>query len=73
MAKIDVIRAWKDPVYRAGLAAADRAVLPQNPAGLVELNDEELKMASGLSGIALTTAIDCTEFSFRGWRRCCPK
>jgi len=27
-------------------------------------------MASG--GIAVTTAIDCTEYTFNHWRRCCP-
>ena len=73
MAKIDVVRAWKDPVYRAELGAEERAALPSHPAGLVELSDEDLKSASGLAAIALTTAQTCTEFSFRGFRRCCPK
>jgi mersacidin/lichenicidin family type 2 lantibiotic len=72
MAKVDIVRAWKDPVYRATLGE-EAANLPQNPAGLVELNDDELKSASGLAGIALTTAQTCTELSFRGFRRCCPK
>ena len=73
MNKVDLIRAWKDPVYRAGLDAGDRASLAAHPSGLVELSDSELKSASGLVGIALTTAQTCTEFSFHGFRRCCPK
>ena len=73
MAKIDVVRAWKDPVYRAGLDAGDLAGFPPHPAGLVALSDEDLKSASGLTAIANTTAQTCTELSFRGWRRCCPK
>jgi mersacidin/lichenicidin family type 2 lantibiotic len=72
MAKVDIVRAWKDPVYRASLGDT-AASLPPHPAGLVELNDDELKSASGLAGIALTTAQTCTELSFRGFRRCCPK
>lgn len=34
----DIIRAWKDPDYRASLAAA-----PESPAGLVELDDVALE------------------------------
>jgi mersacidin/lichenicidin family type 2 lantibiotic len=70
MSKIDVIRAWRDPEYRASLRADE---VPSHPAGLVELTDEELVRASGLSVAAQTTAQTCTEYTFRGWRRCCPK
>ena len=70
MNKIDVIRAWRDPEYRASLRADD---VPSHPAGLVELTDEELVAASGLAGGAQTTAMTCTEFTFRAMRRCCPK
>jgi mersacidin/lichenicidin family type 2 lantibiotic len=47
VAKIDVIRAWKDEDYRAGLTDAERALLPPNPAGLIELDDEEMKAVLG--------------------------
>ena len=70
MNRADVIRAWKDPLYRSGLSPQEKAALPANPAGLVEVREEDLKMASG--GIAVTTAIDCTEYTFNHWRRCCP-
>src|SRR4051794_23240689 len=29
---VDVVRAWKDSEYRAGLSEAERAALPENPA-----------------------------------------
>ena len=70
MNKADVIRAWKDPFYRASLSAEQRALLPDHPAALVELDDEQLKSTSGS---ALTTAQTCTEFTFNNFRRCCPK
>ena len=42
MSKADVIRAWKDPEYRSSLGQAELAALPENPAGAIELSDEDL-------------------------------
>ena len=69
MNRHDVIRAWKDPRYRASLTADQLAQLPAHPAGLIELSDDRLKAASGG---ALTTAPECTSYTI-GIRRCCPK
>lgn len=44
---IDIIRAWKDRGYRESLSAEEQALLPENPAGQVELTDDELKEVSG--------------------------
>jgi mersacidin/lichenicidin family type 2 lantibiotic len=33
MSKQDIIHAWKDAAYRDSLSAAERAALPDNPAG----------------------------------------
>jgi len=68
--KVDVIRAWKDPSYRAALSEAERALIPTHPAGLVDLSDEELKGASGLNAMAGTTAMKCTDTYVRF--HCCP-
>ena len=68
--KIDVVRAWKDAAYRSSLSAEEVAFLPSNPAGLVDLTDEELKEASGLTAVASTTCICCTDTNRP--RRCCP-
>src|SRR4051812_40434635 len=40
--RVDVIRAWKDAEYRESLSEADRAALPENPAGMTEVSDAEL-------------------------------
>lgn len=49
-----IIRAWKDPEYRASLSTEERAALPECPAGraLTELQDDELAEAVG--GVVLT-------------------
>jgi mersacidin/lichenicidin family type 2 lantibiotic len=71
MSNLNVIRAWKDAKFRRSLSAAELAQLPENPAGLVELTDSELRKAGGFGGgvVALeTTAITCTA-TLGG---CCP-
>jgi type 2 lantibiotic, mersacidin/lichenicidin family len=70
MKPLDVIRAWKDAAYRESLSEADRSLVPQNPAGLVELTDEQLRQASGLSGIIVTTFKTCTDFTVRRFHCC---
>jgi mersacidin/lichenicidin family type 2 lantibiotic len=42
-----IIRAWKDEAFRQSLTEAERALLPANPAGLLELTDEELAGVAG--------------------------
>lgn len=69
--RVDAVRFWKDPDYRAQMQA--EGVELAHPAGLLEVSDEHLVEASGfVSEPAITTAITCTEFTFLGWRRCCP-
>lgn len=47
MSELDVIRAWKDEEYRQSLSDDERAKLPQNPAGFIELNDMDLSSVAG--------------------------
>lgn len=42
-----IIRAWKDAKYRASLSDEERAQIPANPAGEIELTDAELGAVSG--------------------------
>ena len=70
MNKIDVIRAWKDPVYRAALSDEERAALPGHPAGLEELSDDQVRVAG--SAVVITTAPTCTNYTFLNMRQCCP-
>jgi len=47
MAKNMLVRAWKDEEYRLSLSEAERAMLPENPAGNLELTDAELELVTG--------------------------
>ncbi len=42
MSAENIIRAWKDSEFRNSLSAGERALIPANPAGLIELTDEAL-------------------------------
>ena len=47
MSKLDVIRAWKDAEYRSSLTDSQRAKLPDNPAGALDLSDLDLDSVAG--------------------------
>jgi mersacidin/lichenicidin family type 2 lantibiotic len=63
---MDYIKAWKDPVYRASLSEAERAALPANPAGFVELTDGELDDVAGG-----TTTTFCATLTVVTWEQGC--
>ena len=44
---MDTIRAWKDEEYRLSLSEEQQALLPENPAGLMELSDADLESIVG--------------------------
>ena len=50
MTPLDIIRAWKNEEYRLSLSADQRALLPEQPAGLIELTDAELELVAGGRG-----------------------
>ncbi|MDY7228268.1 mersacidin/lichenicidin family type 2 lantibiotic [Hyalangium rubrum] len=43
----NIIKAWKDADFRTELSAEERALIPENPAGMVELTDEALSDVVG--------------------------
>ena len=47
MNKENVIRAWKDKDFRNSLTEDELNSLPSNPAGMIDISDMELEMASG--------------------------
>jgi mersacidin/lichenicidin family type 2 lantibiotic len=49
MKRETIVRAWKDPEFRASLTSEERASLPDCPAGpaFTELNESELEDAVG--------------------------
>jgi mersacidin/lichenicidin family type 2 lantibiotic len=70
MSKRNVIRAWKDPAYRNSLNEAERSAIPANPAGAIEISDEDLgKVAGGFLPIpsAICTWVCISQL----WGRLC--
>jgi len=47
MSNVDIIRAWKDKEYCSNLTELQRSQVPENPAGAIELTDEELSSVNG--------------------------
>jgi len=47
MRNMNVIRAWKDEEYRAQLTPEELAYIPANPAGLIELQEDQLRSVTG--------------------------
>jgi mersacidin/lichenicidin family type 2 lantibiotic len=44
-----IVKSWKDEDFVHGLSAAEQALLPESPAGLMELSDEEMLGINGAS------------------------
>jgi mersacidin/lichenicidin family type 2 lantibiotic len=53
MSSAKIIRAWKDVDYRLSLSEAERAQLPDHPAGLTELTEQELRSEFGAASAFL--------------------
>jgi mersacidin/lichenicidin family type 2 lantibiotic len=73
MSDVDIVRAWRDSRYRRSLSAEQLQMVPGNPAGPTDLTGDELKAAGfwpNLEEEVLTTAIDCTDFTFNHWKAC---
>ena len=63
---VDVIRAWKDPAYRAALSDEARAALPENPAGTMDVTDAELGHVEGgfhMARFAATKALIAAQYN----------
>jgi mersacidin/lichenicidin family type 2 lantibiotic len=57
MTPINIIRAWKDPNYRTGLSATQRAQLPAHPAGAIELPEPTLHAAQPTYGFRVKSGL----------------
>ena len=56
----DIVRAWKDASYRQSLSEDERALLPEHPAGTIELHAGELEQVTGaadLEAVAFMTVV----------------
>lgn len=58
MSKKQIIKAWTDEEYRDSLSENERAALPENPAGLIALDDGDLDAIAG--GTTLECFVDVT-------------
>jgi mersacidin/lichenicidin family type 2 lantibiotic len=54
MSRTDIVRAWKDEEYFDRLSAFERSQLPQNPAGIIEISDDDLLQAEGGTTFSIT-------------------
>jgi mersacidin/lichenicidin family type 2 lantibiotic len=59
MSKESIIKAWKNPEYRKSLSASQRAGIPENPAGVMALSDDELERAVG-GGVVVIVSCFCS-------------
>jgi mersacidin/lichenicidin family type 2 lantibiotic len=50
MSQQDIIHAWKDRNYRESLSQEQRSLLPENPAGTIELSDVDQAIIAGGRG-----------------------
>jgi mersacidin/lichenicidin family type 2 lantibiotic len=57
MTASDIIRAWKDPNYRAGLPVIHLAQLPAHPAGAIELAEPTLHAARPTYGFRVKSGL----------------
>ncbi|AFZ34788.1 hypothetical protein Sta7437_1218 [Stanieria cyanosphaera PCC 7437] len=58
MSNQDIVRAWKDEDYWHSLSEEMRSRLPENPAGIIELSDEQMELIVG--GLKISSRGNCT-------------
>ena len=74
MSKFDIVRAWKDAEYRQSLSSEEQELLPEHPAGSIELTDGQLQQAAGASVVPASQGpftVGCCQTVFLT-TPCCP-
>lgn len=72
----DIVRSWKDEEFLESLSAEERAALPPNPAGIIELDDSALKALAGARSIGgwcpdfSSDYLDPWDLCSNGWTPC---
>ena len=77
----NIVRAWKDEFYRQSLSDEERAQLPENPVGELELTDAELGSVFAAGGhnepdrnvsYLCTHTFECIHprYSYNDWDDC---
>jgi mersacidin/lichenicidin family type 2 lantibiotic len=60
MRKIDFARAFRDEDYFLSLTPAERASLPDHPAAMIEVSEDELRAVAGATTEACTRSGFCS-------------
>jgi mersacidin/lichenicidin family type 2 lantibiotic len=47
MTKDQIIRAWKDEEFRLSLSETELGTLPEHPAGMIQVSEDEMQIAGG--------------------------
>jgi mersacidin/lichenicidin family type 2 lantibiotic len=55
-----IIESWRDEEYRESLDAETRSLLPESPAGEVELSEADLADVDGGTSVTLTVTVTWT-------------
>lgn len=61
MKKLDIARAWRDEDYYLSLSPEERSQIPDHPAGLVEVSDDDLRHVAGGTSEGCTRPISPCE------------
>ena len=74
MSNKDIVRAWKDKEYRESLSKAERDMLPEHPAGVINLTDAEIDEAAGGTIFTLIGGYTCPyTLCYTCWYQCTAK
>lgn len=57
--RVDIARAWTDAEYFDGLSQAEKALVPANPAGSIDLSMADLRTVAGARAAASCTTCHC--------------
>lgn len=60
MKNVNIVRAWKDQAYFASLTAEEKAMVPANPAGSIELSGMDAIVGGRAAAKASRLAASCT-------------
>ncbi|MEQ9358058.1 mersacidin/lichenicidin family type 2 lantibiotic [Coleofasciculus sp. F4-SAH-05] len=71
MSNIDIIRAWKDEEYRQSLSEEQRSQLPENPAGSLELAEQDMQNLVGGASTSLKNGSQPLQLSLWSWLSNC--
>ena len=52
-----IIEAWRDEEYRESLDSETRSLLPMNPAGEIELTEDELAEIDGAESVSISVSV----------------